>query len=367
MIVWDDIEKLTNSYNSGLKKIDGVNANDKLNKKKTNFNSNAFSHHYHTDDYGLDDKITIKPIHVKYDASFKNLMSGKTTPSHSLGKVQLSSGTIEAIKLGKQAIPNNIDYSYTDPQYYEHKLEGKTNKDMILKNLSKSEEFARGVSTGITLPKPSDIPPAPSTPSKKYDIDDFFSEIENDTKQKMANVGLGGIKPTTTTHIPHRNSVFEKPKTLHIGSAIEGGGGGGGQTEKHTSQAPIKKLNQTQEARVVAEQMPLSPNDINEGIETINDLIESFKDIKPTDKIDDITRDRLNEKVSKFGFVKPFRSSTSIGLVKSKLNDMRGKIDEQKITQKVATFNTTPKNSSIPINNQNIKSPEFKSLLGKDT
>ena len=33
MIVWDDIEKLTNSYSSGLKKTDGVNANDKLNKK----------------------------------------------------------------------------------------------------------------------------------------------------------------------------------------------------------------------------------------------------------------------------------------------------------------------------------------------
>ena len=66
-----------------MKKIDGITANEKLSKKKTNFNSNAFSSHYHADDHGLDDKITIKPIHIKYDASFKNLMSGKTTPSKS--------------------------------------------------------------------------------------------------------------------------------------------------------------------------------------------------------------------------------------------------------------------------------------------
>ena len=63
MIVWDDIEKLTNGYNNGLKKIDGITANEKQSKKKTNLNLNAFSSHYHADDHGLDDKITIKQIH----------------------------------------------------------------------------------------------------------------------------------------------------------------------------------------------------------------------------------------------------------------------------------------------------------------
>ena len=90
-------------------------------------------------------------------------MSGKTTPSKSLGKVQLSSGTIEAINLGKRSIPSNIDYSYIDPQYYQHKLQGKTNKDMILKNLSKSEEFAKAVAADLRpLPMPAEHIPAPA-------------------------------------------------------------------------------------------------------------------------------------------------------------------------------------------------------------
>ena len=155
MIVWDDIDKLTSSYTNGLKKVDGISANDKMNKSKNNYNSNAFHHTYHTDDHGLDDRITIKPIHVKYDPGFKNLMAGKTTPSKYLGKVQLSSGTIEAIKLGQKSIPK-IDYSYVDPLYYQHKLKDKTNKDLILKNLSKSEEFARNVVGSLhPLPTPA--------------------------------------------------------------------------------------------------------------------------------------------------------------------------------------------------------------------
>ena len=50
-----------------MKKIDGITANEKLSKKKTNFNSNAISGHYHADDHGLDYKITIKPRHIKYN------------------------------------------------------------------------------------------------------------------------------------------------------------------------------------------------------------------------------------------------------------------------------------------------------------
>ena len=40
MIVWNDIEHLTKNYNSGLKKLDGLNENEKLNKNKTNHNKN---------------------------------------------------------------------------------------------------------------------------------------------------------------------------------------------------------------------------------------------------------------------------------------------------------------------------------------
>ena len=34
MIVWNDIEHLTKNYNSGLKKLDGLNENEKFNKNK---------------------------------------------------------------------------------------------------------------------------------------------------------------------------------------------------------------------------------------------------------------------------------------------------------------------------------------------
>ena len=140
MIVWNDIEHLTKGYTNGLKKIDGLDENDKFNKNKTNHNKNKFHFKSSNNDYGLDDKITIKSYNVKYDSSFKKLMLGKSTPSNILGKHSLSSGTIEAIKLGKKSIPK-IDYSYIDPQYYEHKLKGKTNKDFILKEMTPGKDF----------------------------------------------------------------------------------------------------------------------------------------------------------------------------------------------------------------------------------
>ncbi len=34
MIVWNDIEPLTKNYNSGLKKLDGLNENKIFNKKR---------------------------------------------------------------------------------------------------------------------------------------------------------------------------------------------------------------------------------------------------------------------------------------------------------------------------------------------
>ncbi len=38
MIIWDDIEKFTKDYSSGLIKLDGLNENKKINKKKSDFN-----------------------------------------------------------------------------------------------------------------------------------------------------------------------------------------------------------------------------------------------------------------------------------------------------------------------------------------
>jgi hypothetical protein len=159
--------------------LDGLNENEKFNKNKTNHNKNKFHFNPSNDEYGLDEKYTIRPFHIKYDTSFNKLMSGKSTPSQSLGKHSLSSGTKEAIKLTKKLIPK-IDYSYTDPQYYEHKLQGKTTKDLILKELSKGKKFAKeymerqnmgmedvNTNTKPVYPNSSSPPPSPSRSSSK--------------------------------------------------------------------------------------------------------------------------------------------------------------------------------------------------------
>jgi hypothetical protein len=151
MIIWDDIEKFTNNYNSGVKKLDGFNENKKFNNKKSDFNKNKFHFNHSNEDYGLDERITIRPHHIKYDSSFKKLTSNRTTPSKSLGKHSLSSGVREAINRTHKIIPK-IDYSYTDPQYYEHNLKNKTNKDFILDELSPNpngRDFAKKYVAGL--------------------------------------------------------------------------------------------------------------------------------------------------------------------------------------------------------------------------
>ncbi len=71
---------------------------------------------------------------------FKN----KCIPSNSLdGKVNLSTGTREIIKMTNKLIPK-IDHSTIDPGYYEHKLnEMKSNKDLMKREYSKAETFAK--------------------------------------------------------------------------------------------------------------------------------------------------------------------------------------------------------------------------------
>ena len=199
MLVWNDIEKYKNEINN-TKKLDGLNENDKLSKSKTNYNKNAFHFNHHVNDYGLNDKVTIKPFHVTYDQSFKNMFANKSTPSKMLkGKVELSSGTRRVIEMTDKMIPK-IDHSYIDPGYYEHKLEGKTNKDLMLKNISKSKEFAKKFIEGmkpspsLTLsPKPSprnsfssSPPPSPRDPqtSPKHTPQPPRHSIPLETKSK---------------------------------------------------------------------------------------------------------------------------------------------------------------------------------------
>ena len=215
MIVWNDIEHLTKNYTNGIKKIDGLDENNTLNKNKISHNKNKFRFNPSNEDYGLDDKITIKPFNIKYDSNIKKLMIGKSTPSNILGKHQLSSGTIEAIKSAKKFIPK-IDYSYVDPQYYQHQLKGKTNKDFILKEMTPGKDFAKKymndlpkrnplllnviqgkttLSTPAPAPAPSPAPvPLPThTPSKSTALND----VQILADDNIISDDLGGVDADT--------------------------------------------------------------------------------------------------------------------------------------------------------------------------
>ena len=265
MIVWNDIEHLTKSYTNGIKKLDGLNENKKYNNNKIDFNKNKFHFNHSNDDFGLDERITIRPFHIKYDSSFKNLMSVKSTPSKTLGKHSLSSGTIEAINLTKKLIPN-IDYSYTDPQYYEHKLKGKTTKDLILNELSKGKKFAKeymerqnmgmeDVNSNIKPTYPSSSSPPPSPRS-------MHSEDKNETNSRSRRLLFGSKTKNGELHIgppslskntPSKiKGISEEdftstPSTPYIAS---GGGGGGHKSSDNDNGYEIETEDENEEYEV---------------------------------------------------------------------------------------------------------------------
>jgi hypothetical protein len=141
-MIWNDINIFKNYYTNGIKKLDGNT--DKMQNEKVKHNTKAFNITPDIDEHGLDDKYTIRPFKIHYDQSLKNLFKNKCAPSNSLnGKVNLSTGTREIIKMTNKMIPK-IDHSGVDPGYYEHKLnEIKSNKDLMIKEYSKANTFAK--------------------------------------------------------------------------------------------------------------------------------------------------------------------------------------------------------------------------------
>jgi len=193
MLVWNDIAKYTKDYNNGIKKLDDVLTDaNKLQNEKLNHKKNKFKLHSLTDDYGLNDKVTIRPMKFKYDNDLKNMFHNKSTPGNSLkGNVELSSGTKEVIKMTNKWIPK-IDHSYIDPQYYEHKLEGKTNKDLMLKELSKSKEFAQKYVAGLSKPKfsPERNPPSFNKSSILTSGDGFIEPIDFEPSPPLNDIPI---------------------------------------------------------------------------------------------------------------------------------------------------------------------------------
>jgi hypothetical protein len=140
-MIWNDINIFKRDYSNGVKKLDG---DTDMQIEKLKHKTNAFNITPDIDEHGLDDKYTIRPFKIHYDQSLKNLFKNKCTPSNSLnGKVNLSTGTKEILKMTNKMIPK-VDHSGVDPGYYEHKLnEIKSNKDLMMKEYSKANTFAK--------------------------------------------------------------------------------------------------------------------------------------------------------------------------------------------------------------------------------
>ena len=144
-MIWSDIGIYKRDYTNGIKKIDDLNDATKNQNDKLKHNQHSFNTTPQIDEYGLNDKYTIRPFKLHYDQSFKDLFKNRTTPSSLLkGRtVNLSTGTKEIIKMTNKMIPK-IDYSGLDPGYYEHNLnEVKSNKDLMMRQYSKATEFAK--------------------------------------------------------------------------------------------------------------------------------------------------------------------------------------------------------------------------------
>ena len=146
-MIWNDVNLFRRDYTNGIKKLNGVTDDYKdLQNAKLKHSSKAFDITPDIDEHGLEDRYTIRPFKLHYDNSLKDLFKNKCTPSSVLnGKVNLSTGTKEIIKMTNKLIPK-IDHSTIDPGYYEYKLNDvKSNKDLMMKRLSNADAFAKSL------------------------------------------------------------------------------------------------------------------------------------------------------------------------------------------------------------------------------
>ena len=199
-MIWNDINIFKRDYTNGIKKLDGDT--DKMKNEKIKHKTNAFNITPDIDEHGLDDKYTIRPFKIHYDQSLKNLFKNKCAPSNSLnGKVNLSTGTREIIKMTNKMIPK-IDHSGVDPGYYEHKLNDiKSNKDLMKREYSKAETFAKEFVTAkkkdlegiLKLQTPPPITIVAIEPEPFLPIKNHPSKSTARNKELLSSSSTGGI------------------------------------------------------------------------------------------------------------------------------------------------------------------------------
>ena len=298
MLVWNDIAKYTNDYKNGIKKLDDiVNDADKAQNNKLNYKKNKFKLHSSTDDYGLDDKITIRSMKFKTSNDLKDMFKNKSTPSNLLkGKVELSSGTQNVINMQNKMIPK-IDHSYIDPGYYEHKLEGKTNKDLMLKELSSGKDFAKQYVAGLpkrtelleSISKSSPTSLTTTLPSSPSPTLSTSTRLNN-----LIDPNIGILDDETTTKKKKRGFGNRINQTLTIGSALPNNENISFEPDINNALNKIEKITQNKENKLLNKRSAFNAlktlkqqniiNDIenqnDENHKTVNDLKDKMKNIK---------------------------------------------------------------------------------------
>ena len=114
--------------------------------------------------------------------------------------------------------------------------------------------------------------------------------------------------------------------------------------------------------------MPLTENDLTEGVKGMDKILESLKDMDTKETLDEGSKNLLHKKLEKYGIIKPFRVGTSIGVVKHKLNtyktNFESKIKDYDISSRTAKLNTPSKKEQPESDMDKImSSPEMKRLL----
>ena len=391
-MIWNDINIFKRDYTNGIKKVDGVTDDYKdLQNAKLKHNTKAFDITPEISEYGLEDRYTIRPFKLNYDHSLKDLFKNKCTPSSVLnGKVNLSTGTKEIIKMTNKLIPK-IDHSTIDPGYYEHKLNNvKSNKDLMMKRLSNADAFAKSFVTDLKKKKSSDgesldgeafemenIFPSPSqlthtsriplsveereaqkerwnslkalpvSPVQNDESEEDSDEEKNNAidkrvqalKQKKALKMLQGMKERNAIKKARKegrkrsNSLSESVVNYLEASDSES------ETEQKTEQkteepsAPKpegKKKKQSKDEKEDSHKKHISsltPDMLNAGIKAIEKEIEEYKKENKKHVILKESSDDLNKKIGLYGL--KFKTGTSVSSVLKKLNDHKIRLENE--------------------------------------
>ena len=73
-MIWNDINIFKRDYTNGIKKLEGITEDyNELQNEKLKHNHNAFNTTPDIDEYGLDDKYTIRPFKLHYNHGLKDL------------------------------------------------------------------------------------------------------------------------------------------------------------------------------------------------------------------------------------------------------------------------------------------------------